>query len=240
MFSNITVSEYVFGVKIETYCYSAVQYENLRVLARAIRQSFTSSNINFINYIGNMSAPSNSDNMDTYSIHINKRPNRRWAKTICKVIKVACETLKPLNVTCFKVIIGDFEFIYKVLFIEWLDNDDKYQGFRVIYEEGFNFPQEDIEAWGEIFKTSITNEKIWSMKRRNTGQVSKSMRVKVFEEDGFTCCLCGRSRTRHPDIELHIHHKKPVSKGGDNSRENLQTLCLDCNIGKSDTWVDTD
>ena len=147
MSSDITVSEVFYGIRIETYHYSAVQYENLCVLAKAIRLSFPSSNLDFIDYIGSMSTPSSSDNMGTYSIHINKRPNRRWAKTICKVIKVACEVLKPLNITCIRVIIGDFEFLYNVLFIEWSDNDDEYQGFRVFYEEGFNFPQEDIEAW---------------------------------------------------------------------------------------------
>ena len=41
------------------------------------------------------------------------------------------------------------------------------------------------------------------------------------------------SRAKGDNIELHIDHIIPWSKGGETVLENLQTLCSDCNLGKS-------
>lgn len=59
--------------------------------------------------------------------------------------------------------------------------------------------------------------------------LSKSLRFEVFKRDLFTCQYCGR---KAPDVILEVDHIKPVSKGGDNSIENLVTACWDCNRGK--------
>ena len=52
-------------------------------------------------------------------------------------------------------------------------------------------------------------------------------RYAVMVRDGFKCKLCGSKE------QLEVDHIKPISKGGENDRENLQTLCWLCNIGKS-------
>ena len=36
--------------------------------------------------------------------------------------------------------------------------------------------------------------------------------------------------------KLHVDHIKPVSKGGKTVRDNLRTLCEDCNLGKRDIY----
>ena len=59
--------------------------------------------------------------------------------------------------------------------------------------------------------------------------LSKAQRFEVFKRDMFTCQYCGR---KAPDVILEVDHIKPVSKGGDNSIENLVTACWDCNRGK--------
>ena len=59
------------------------------------------------------------------------------------------------------------------------------------------------------------------------------MRFLVMQRDDFKCCLCGRSPATTPGLQLHIDHIKPWSKGGETLMENLQTLCFDCNLGKS-------
>ena len=59
--------------------------------------------------------------------------------------------------------------------------------------------------------------------------LSKSLWFEVFKRDLFTCQYCGR---KAPDVILEVDHIKPVSKGGDNSIENLVTACWDCNRGK--------
>jgi len=59
------------------------------------------------------------------------------------------------------------------------------------------------------------------------------LRFKVLKRDNFKCCACGASPAKDSSVELHIDHIIPWSKGGETVLENLQTLCLKCNIGKS-------
>ena len=61
---------------------------------------------------------------------------------------------------------------------------------------------------------------------------SKSLRFDVFKRDGYKCVICGRSPVTH-SVDLHVDHIKPYSLGGETFLENLQTLCSDCNLGKS-------
>lgn len=64
---------------------------------------------------------------------------------------------------------------------------------------------------------------------------SLSLRIQwdVLKKDNYRCVKCG---ARPPDVRLEIDHKIPISKGGGNSLENLQTLCDICNQGKSDRF----
>lgn len=54
----------------------------------------------------------------------------------------------------------------------------------------------------------------------------------VLARDNWTCCSC-RRRAKEYGIVLHVDHILPRSLGGKDELENLQTLCLKCNIGKS-------
>lgn len=54
----------------------------------------------------------------------------------------------------------------------------------------------------------------------------------VLMKDNWTCCSCKRSAKEH-GIVLHVDHKLPRSLGGKDELQNLQTLCLKCNLGKS-------
>ena len=62
---------------------------------------------------------------------------------------------------------------------------------------------------------------------------SLRLRFQVLKRDNFTCCQCGASPAKDPNVELHVDHIQPWSKGGETVIENLQTLCLKCNLGKS-------
>jgi len=61
----------------------------------------------------------------------------------------------------------------------------------------------------------------------------------VFIRDGFTCQACGtkpmlnRGTFEIPSIHaLHCDHIKPVATGGLTEMNNLQTLCMQCNLRK--------
>ena len=73
-----------------------------------------------------------------------------------------------------------------------------------------------------------------SPSRKTRRDINLRLRFKVMQRDSFKCCMCGRSPATTPGLELHIDHIKPWSKGGETIMENLQTLCQDCNLGKSD------
>jgi hypothetical protein len=56
--------------------------------------------------------------------------------------------------------------------------------------------------------------------------VTRTQRARILERDGYVCLSCGAKE------HLCIDHILPVSRGGDSSDENLQTLCLSCNTKK--------
>ena len=68
-------------------------------------------------------------------------------------------------------------------------------------------------------------------KRRRT-RIPRGLRHEVFKRDNYTCVECGARKS--DGATLHVDHKVPVSKGGTDELSNLQTLCSDCNLNKSD------
>jgi len=58
------------------------------------------------------------------------------------------------------------------------------------------------------------------------------IRLKILTRDCFRCVYCGRSPATNPGVELHLDHIIPFVDGGENTEDNLQTLCKDCNLGK--------
>ena len=57
-------------------------------------------------------------------------------------------------------------------------------------------------------------------------QISRKLRFEIMERDGWKCVLCGGKEL------LQIDHIIARVNGGEDTKENLRTLCIDCNIGK--------
>ena len=95
-------------------------------------------------------------------------------------------------------------------------------------EEFVNFAHsEDIEAPSPENSGRVLKEK------RTGRDPSLRLRYKILVRDNFSCKQCGASPAKDSAIELHIDHVVPWSKGGETTFENLQTLCSQCNLGKS-------
>lgn len=86
-------------------------------------------------------------------------------------------------------------------------------------------PTKIIEKQQEIIKQNISSE--------DRHEIRLSLRYKVLSRDNFKCVRCGRSPATNSNIELHVDHKLPFSRGGKTILENLETKCKECNLGKS-------
>ena len=58
-------------------------------------------------------------------------------------------------------------------------------------------------------------------RRRQRSECSNHLRAVVLERDGGSCVCCG-------DDAKHVHHIVPLSHGGDNSHDNMISLCAEC------------
>ena len=89
-------------------------------------------------------------------------------------------------------------------------------------------------------KNLSDNDQVLNIKDENEPKhttkrdINLRLRFKVMQRDNFKCCMCGVSPAKDPNVELHIDHIVPWSKGGETTIDNLQTLCSKCNLGKSD------
>jgi hypothetical protein len=65
----------------------------------------------------------------------------------------------------------------------------------------------------------------------------RELRTRVLEKYGCACLMCGRTYREHKVI-IHVDHIKPRSKYPELSLDynNLQILCEDCNLGKSNKY----
>ena len=82
--------------------------------------------------------------------------------------------------------------------------------------------------------TLVDDKKFKGNAIENPRSINYRMRFRVMQRDNFKCCICGASPSSQPNVTLHIDHIIPCAKGGVASRDNLQTLCSRCNLGKSD------
>ena len=104
-------------------------------------------------------------------------------------------------------------------FVDYINSEDDEEKSEIVPEEG-------------VIDKILIEQK--SFKHKTKRDINLRLRFKVMARDHFKCCKCGKSPATDPSVVLHIDHIYPYSKGGETIMGNLQTLCSDCNLGKSD------
>lgn len=102
-------------------------------------------------------------------------------------------------------------------FVEYINSETKDEQSDKILE-----PQKEIKK--ELIKHKTKRE------------ISDRLRFRILMRDGFTCKSCGKSPVKERDVELHVDHILPWSKGGETVPENLETKCKKCNLGKGNAF----
>lgn len=90
-----------------------------------------------------------------------------------------------------------------------------------------------IEWYGKAIISSKKETTKIDQKYFYSSSAWRTIRYKAFEKYGARCKICGVNST---SATLHVDHIKPRSKFPELALEltNLQILCFDCNLGKSD------
>jgi hypothetical protein len=89
------------------------------------------------------------------------------------------------------------------------------------------------EAFIKFKKNDTEFERLREKSVAQSRTINEKIRLKVFKRDNYACVICGKSPANYRGVILHLDHIKPFSKGGDNSLENLRTLCNKCNLGRN-------
>lgn len=66
-------------------------------------------------------------------------------------------------------------------------------------------------------------------KKKNRSDMNYKLRYEILKRDKYKCVLCGK---KAQDTQIEIDHIKPIVNGGNNNKNNLRTLCFECNRGK--------
>ena len=93
----------------------------------------------------------------------------------------------------------------------------------------------DVPQSGQEIRTgSFLVPKTEMPVRRTSRDISERLRFRILLRDGFACTSCGSSPLKSRNVDLHVDHILPWSKGGETEPNNLTTKCSRCNLGKGD------
>lgn len=121
---------------------------------------------------------------------------------------------------------------YKQRFGGWVNACSKFIEYKMgnaILADDFVLPDREEQKTQQENKTEY--------KKENSRNVSLSLRLQILNRDNFRCVFCGKSPATDIGTKLHIDHIHPFANGGKSVLENLQTLCEECNLGKSNRVV---
>lgn len=130
------------------------------------------------------------------------------------------------------------KFFWKVYNIDFNLFFKEYPIFRFLYVSAAGKTQRDFKIYidTEILEeiqseiSSKINKKNNTKTQRN--KMTNDLRNAIKKRDNYTCCICGNSVYKEPNLLLEVDHIVPIAKGGKTEADNLQTLCWRCNRNK--------
>jgi Homing endonuclease associated repeat/HNH endonuclease len=100
-------------------------------------------------------------------------------------------------------------------------------------------PESEMSALVAVVSNATADSAAIVVRQARTGRnVSWRLRFLVMRRDSFRCCQCGACPSLIPGTVLVVDHIYPWSRGGETVFDNLRTLCVVCNGGKSDLFLD--
>ncbi|SCW58915.1 HNH endonuclease [Lachnospiraceae bacterium C10] len=183
-------------------------------------------------------------------------PNKSQYKEQIQKLKVLIEELETLKEA--KVIIDNYKKDYEQYiqnvpdYVLENDEDGFYQRlglaiideavlnveYRFTYTSGggmaqrsFTVPmnEENIIELINRLESKLTQQ---ALSKEQRALMTSKLRAQIKERDNYTCCQCGNSTSKEPNLLLEVDHIIPIAKGGLTLEENLQTLCWKCNRSK--------
>ena len=97
---------------------------------------------------------------------------------------------------------------------------DPWRAIRKLYQEG-----KLIKIKKGVYRYDPEN-----VKNVELFDFTPDVKEAIFKRDNYRCVVCGRGR--RDGVEICADHIRPKDKGGDNSIDNGQTLCMEHNLIK--------
>lgn len=97
---------------------------------------------------------------------------------------------------------------------------DPWRAIRKLYQEG-----KLIKIKKGVYRYDPEN-----VKNVELFDFTPDVKEAIFKRDNYQCVVCGRGR--QDGVEICADHIRPKDKGGDNSIDNGQTLCMEHNLIK--------
>ncbi|MCM8801266.1 MAG: HNH endonuclease [Candidatus Omnitrophica bacterium] len=97
---------------------------------------------------------------------------------------------------------------------------DIWRSIRRLYQEGVL-----IKVKKGVYRYDPTY-----IKKKELLDFSKEIKEQALRRDNYRCVWCGRGE--EDNVELCVDHRVPLDRGGTNTLNNAQTLCMQCNLIK--------
>jgi HNH endonuclease len=90
--------------------------------------------------------------------------------------------------------------------------------------------QQTGRTWNEDDEQRLFDRVRMASMRHDRKPIRADDLLRLLWNTPHECAKCGR---RPPEVKLHVDHIFPASRGGSSKYDNLQFLCADCNLAKS-------